>query len=169
VRVIPLPLVALAAVLASCGGSHAPAQTTGSARSAPTRTSTAPTRTSTAPTPAPAAQFHSREVAPGVVRVAFRGISATLRASGHHPRANGRWPVSFAVSRSGRPVEARVRYEYLFAGQVVARRSNYSFTGSFHDTFVWPSSALGYPLRFRAVITAANVTLNLDYPVQVVR
>lgn len=92
-----------------------------------------------------------------------------MHASGHHPRVDRPWPVSFTVTQAGRPAHARVRYEYLFAGQVVAHRSNYRFSGSFHDTFVWPPSALGYPLTFRAVITSAKVTLNLDYAVQVIR
>jgi hypothetical protein len=92
-----------------------------------------------------------------------------MHASTHHPRVNRNWPVGFMVSRAGRPVKAEVRYRYLFAGQVVARRSHYTFTGSFHDIFMWPSSAVGYPLTFRAVISAGGVMLNLDYPVQVVR
>jgi hypothetical protein len=92
-----------------------------------------------------------------------------MRASSHHPRVNRPWPVSFTVSQAGKPATARVRYEYLFGGQVVARRSNYRFTGRFHDTFIWPPSAVGYPLTFRAVISSASTTLNLDYPVQVTR
>jgi hypothetical protein len=119
--------------------------------------------TSTAPAP-PA----SREVAPGVVRASVGNVTATLHAASHHPRVDRPWPLRFTVSIAGRPARARVRYEYLFAGQVVARRSNYRFTGSFHDTFLWPSSALGYPLTFRAVIDAAGARLNLDYAVQVV-
>lgn len=77
--------------------------------------------------------------------------------------------MSFDVSKNGRPVDAQVRYEYLLAGQVVAHRSNYHFHGSFHDTFLWPGSAAGYPLTFRAVIAAAGQTLNLDYAIQVAR
>lgn len=92
-----------------------------------------------------------------------------MHASGHHPRVNKPWPVSFTVTQAGRPARARVRYEYLFAGQVVAHRSNYGFTGSFHDIFTWPASALGYPLTFRAVITSGKATLSLDYRVQVIR
>jgi hypothetical protein len=60
-----------------------------------------------------------------------------------------------------------VSYEYLFGGQVVAHRSHYTFTGHFSDIFRWPSSAVGYPLTFRAVIVAGGQTVNLDYPVQV--
>lgn len=92
-----------------------------------------------------------------------------MHASGHHPRVGKPWPVSFTVTHATAPAHARVRYEYLLAGQVVAHRSNYRFTGRFHDTFVWPASARGYPLTFRAVITSGQATLNLDYAVQVIR
>jgi hypothetical protein len=151
----------LAAAPAGCGGSK-------------THTSTA---ASTPGTPAPATRrpspsapaSASREVSPGIVRASVGGVSATLHASGHHPRVGRPWPVSFDVSRSGAPARARVRYEYLFAGQVVAHRSNYGFTGSFHDIFLWPSSAVGYPLTFRALITTGALKLSLDYPVEVVR
>lgn len=103
------------------------------------------------------------------MRAAAQGLSATMHASTHHPRVNRPWPVSFMVTRAGRPAQAHVRYEYLFAGQVVARRSDYAFSGRFHDRFLWPSSALGYPLTFRAVIASGGTTLDLDYAVQVVR
>jgi hypothetical protein len=66
-------------------------------------------------------------------------------------------------------VRAKLSYEYLFGGNVVAKRSDYTFTGHFSDRFLWPGSAAGYPLTFRAVIIAGGQTLNLDYPVQVVR
>lgn len=69
--------------------------------------------------------------------------------------------------KAGRPLQAKVSYEYLFAGNVVAKRSNYTFTGHFKDLFRWPASAVGYPLTFRAVIRAGGQTLLLDYPVQV--
>ncbi|HUY60052.1 MAG TPA: hypothetical protein VMV16_10115 [Solirubrobacteraceae bacterium] len=96
-------------------------------------------------------------------------MSATMHASTHSPRVNRPWPVSFTVTSAGKPVKSEVRYQYLFAGQVVARRSHYTFDGSFHDVFTWPASAVGYPLTFRAVIGSGKITLNLDYPVRVVR
>jgi hypothetical protein len=92
-----------------------------------------------------------------------------MRATTHAPRANRPWPVRFAVTDAGKPVRASVRYQFLLGGQVVARRSHYRFTGRFADTIVWPPSAVGYPLTFRAVVTAAGHTLNLDYPVTVKR
>jgi hypothetical protein len=96
------------------------------------------------------------------------GVIATMHAATHHPRVNQPWPISFLVSDAGKPAHTEVAYEYLFGGQVVAHRSHYKFTGSFHDLFMWPSSAVGFPLTFRAVIKSVGATLNLDYPVQVV-
>jgi hypothetical protein len=95
------------------------------------------------------------------------GITATLSAGTHQPKVNVRWPIQFTVTRGGRPAAASVSYEYLFGGQVVARRSHYTFNGHFADVFKWPATAVGYPLTFRAVIASGGVTINLDYPVQV--
>jgi len=92
-----------------------------------------------------------------------------MHAGTHTPRAGHSWPIHFTVTLGGAPARAAVAYEYLLAGQVVARRSHYEFDGRFSDVFVWPAAAIGYPLTFRAVITVAGITLNLDYPVKVRR
>lgn len=94
-------------------------------------------------------------------------VTATLHAGTHHPKVGQAWPIRFTASSAGHPAKATVSYEYLFGGQVVAHRSHYTFTGRFSDVFRWPSSAVGYPLTFRAVIVSAGKTINLDYPVQV--
>lgn len=164
-RMIALP-AAVALGLAGCGGGSSPIASTRSTVTSATQTQTTG---ATATTPAATTPPPSREVSPGVVRAAQGEVTATMHASGHHPRVNVPWPVSFTVLRAGKPTRAEVRYEYLFAGQVVARRSHYKFNGSFHDTFQWPSSAVGYPLTLRAVIVSGEVTLNLDYPVRVRR
>jgi hypothetical protein len=96
------------------------------------------------------------------------GVTATLRAGTHNPKVGRPWPVHFTVTRAGSAARASVSYEYLFGGQVVARRSHYTFIGQFSDTFLWPSSAVGYPLTFRAVIVSDGTTIELDYPVQVI-
>jgi hypothetical protein len=106
---------------------------------------------------------------PGAVSAASGALTATLRAAGHHPRANTHWPISFTVDLAGRPARASVSYEYLLGTAVVAHRSHYTFTGRFSDVFTWPPAAVGYPLTFRAVIVSEGVTVDLDYPVQVVR
>jgi len=104
---------------------------------------------------------------PALVSASAGGLSASMHASSHHPTVNRPWPLSFTVTRAGRPALASVSYEYLFAGQVVARRDHYAFTGRFSDVFVWPAAAVGYPLTFRAVIVSAATTIDLDYAVQV--
>jgi hypothetical protein len=94
----------------------------------------------------------------------------TLRAGTHHPRAGAPWPIAIrAYDPDGRPLRAEVRYQYLFGGAVVARRSHYRFRGTFHDTFRWPERALEVPLTFRAVVTTPLGTRRLDYAVQVRR
>ena len=92
------------------------------------------------------------------------------KATTHHPRAGAPWPIAIeAHDRAGRPLRAEVRYQYLLGGAVVAHRSHYRFRGAFHDTFRWPSRAIGFPLTFRAVVTTPLGTRRLDYPVQVGR
>ncbi|HEX8752508.1 MAG TPA: hypothetical protein VF731_03750 [Solirubrobacterales bacterium] len=94
----------------------------------------------------------------------------TLTAATHRPRAGAPWPIVIrAFGPDGRPLSAEVRYQYLFAGQVVAHRSHYRFRGVFHDTFRWPARSLGIPLTFRAVVTTPLGTTNLDYAVRVRR
>lgn len=90
-----------------------------------------------------------------------------MHAGTHHPKVNAPWPIYFTVTSGATPVKGSVSYEYLFGGQVVARRSHYTFNGRFSDVFMWPASAVGYPLTFRAVIAHGAVTINLDYAVQV--
>ncbi len=145
---------------ASTQTSPATATQTSPATATPTSPATA-TKTSPAPaTGVPAGV--------GVVTGSTGGVTATLRAGTHHPKVSAAWPIHFTVTEAGRPAKASVSYEYLFAGQVVAKRSRYTFDGHFSDTFRWPSSAVGYPLTFRAVIVSGGSTIDLDYPVQVV-
>jgi hypothetical protein len=139
-----------------------------------TRHKTSPTRsgTTTQSTTPPSASRTSTTVTSGSTSVtvsgSLGGVTASMHPANHHPKVKAPWPISFTVTRDGRPAHASVSYEYLFAGQVVARRSHYTFTGRFSDVFHWPASAVGYPLTFRAVIVSGKVTINLDYPVQVV-
>lgn len=94
----------------------------------------------------------------------------TLSASTHRPKTNAPWPIAIeARGPGGRPLRAEVRYRFLFAGSVVARRSHYRFRGAFHDVIRWPANSVGVPLTFRAVVTTALGTRQLDYPVRVRR
>jgi hypothetical protein len=158
-------LAALVVVLPGCGGGRS---SQSSHQSPQPRAATAPATTASAQAPstgAPSANAGASRSA----SASAGAVTATLRAGTHRPRVQRAWPVRFTVTSAGRPVAASVEYEYLFAGQVVAHRSHYRFTGRFSDVFRWPASAVGYPLTFRAVIRAQGATINLDYPVQVAR
>jgi len=159
---LALAIVGCALALAACGSSSNKPTSSSTGSSAATTSTTSPTTPTTPTTTATAGGAN-------VVSASREGVTATLHAHTHHPVVERAWPISFLVTRSGRPAHASVMYEYLFDGQVVAHRSHYSFDGSFADVFRWPASAVGYSLTFRAVIVAGGVTLDLDYPVQVVR
>jgi hypothetical protein len=157
---VPTALTTLAVLagllLSACGGSGKSTASNSTSTSSSIATATSPAVTGTS-------------TAPGVVSATADGITATMHAGTHSPKVNVAWPISFTVRSAGAPAQAKLSYEYLFAGNVVAKRSNYTFSGRFSDLFHWPGSAVGYPLTFRAVILAGGQTLNLDYPVQVVR
>lgn len=146
----------LVATMSGCGSS--------SSRPAHTGTTASTQPSTTSPT-----TVTGTSAAPGVVTGSARGVTATLHAGTHDPKVNVSWPIHLTVTRMGAPARASVSYQYLFAGQVVARRSHYVFVGHFSDAFHWPPSAVGYPLTFRAVIVSGAVTIYLDYPVQVVK
>jgi hypothetical protein len=150
-------------LVAGCGSSSKGNSAKSSAGSKSTQPSTGETsQQAIAPAPTP-----STRAAAGIVTASSGGVMAILHAGTHHPKVDGPWPIRFTVTHAGHAARAGVSYEYLFGGQVVAHRSHYTFTGHFSDIFRWPSSAVGYPLTFRAVIVSEGATINLDYPVQV--
>lgn len=98
------------------------------------------------------------------------GLVAHLYTPGHHPKVGKRWPIRItATDRSGRPVHATVDYQYLFGGQVVARKAHHAFRGTFRDALIFPAASVGYHLVFRAVIKSAIGRRNLDCWVEVRR
>jgi hypothetical protein len=163
-------LTASVILLAGCGGSSSKSSTqTSPAGSTPSTTATSSGTSQTQPPAATGAGGQQSSGLSGArtVRASAGDLKAVLYAAGHNPKVGRPWPVGFTVTRAGRPARSSVSYEYLFGGAVVARRSHYTFTGSFRDTFQWPRSAVGYPLTFRAVIVSGGTTINLDYPVKV--
>lgn len=158
---LPTLLTVALLLLAGCGGSSTSSSTQATTQTTGTSSATSSTPQSTVPS--------TPRVTGNTVTASSGGVTATLHASTHHPKVDRPWPLRFTVTRAGHAVKASVDYEYLLGEQVVAHRSHYTFTGRFSDIFTWPTSAVGYPLTFRAVIVAAGATLNLDYPVQVVR
>lgn len=145
--------------LGGCGGSSNSATTQSTAT-----TPTVPTATQATPPVVSTAVGSARTVS-----ASSGGVTASLRGGTHTPKVEAPWPIHFTVTRYGRKAAASVSYEYMFGGQVVARRSHYTFKGRFSDVFKWPASAVGYPLTFRAVIASGGVSIDLDYPVQVRR
>jgi hypothetical protein len=103
------------------------------------------------------------------VHASVGDVTATMRAGTHNPKVNQAWPVQFTVTRGGRPVGASVTYEFLLGSRVLARGSHRIFVGRLSDVAVWPASALGHPLTFRAAIVSETARIDLDYPVQVTR
>jgi len=166
----PCLLAALTAALlgiAGCGGSSSSTSSTSSSTSASTTPASTSTATTTT-TPSTASPVASASSGPGrTVAASADGVTATMHGTTHAPKVEQPWPLRFTVTRSGHAVKASVSYEYLLAGQVVAHRSHYTFVGHFSDVFKWPSSAVGYPLTFRAVIVSEGATINLEYPVKV--
>jgi hypothetical protein len=150
---------AVVILLVGCGQSSKSKSTRSAGGSSATQ---ATAGSSTPQPPAPSAPAAST-----TVTSSSRGVTATLHAGTHHPKVGRPWPLRLTVTRGGHGARASLSYEYLFNGQVVAHRSHFTFTGHFSDIFRWPSSAVGYPLTFRAVIVSAGARINLDYPVQV--
>lgn len=164
-----VPLLLMTMLLCGCGSSSKPSTGETSTATRARQTTAAPVQTTTAaPTRTTTTATSTSTSTGNLVSASVGAVSATLHAATHHPHVQTPWPIHFTVTRDGAPAHASVSYEYLFAGQVVARRSHYTFTGGFSDTFHWPSSAVGYALTFRAVISSEGVTIDLDYPVQVV-
>ncbi|HME05167.1 MAG TPA: hypothetical protein VKG38_19240 [Solirubrobacteraceae bacterium] len=160
-------VAAATAALASagCGGSS----TSGTTHSTSSSVSSSSTGGPTAQAPSSPPTATASAGAADTVGAGAGGVSATMLGSTHQPKVGQPWPFHLTVTRSGQPARASVTYEYVFAGQVVARRAHYSFDGHFSDDIIWPASAVGYPLSFRAAIVSEAATINLDYPVQVMR
>lgn len=151
-------LATIALLVSGCGKSSAGKSTSSSTSQTVRTTSTGGPTTQNSTTSTSAAN---------TVTGSSGAVTATLHAGTNKPVVGRPWPLRFTVTRGGQAAKAGVAYEYLFGGQVVAHRSHYHFNGHFSDIFRWPSSAVGYPLTFRAVIVSEGETVNLDYPVQV--
>lgn len=165
-------LTVIGLVLPGCGKSSSGPSTTSTSQTTHAAITASAGQSTTASTPASSPNSPTVTVAPAtptalLVSATAGGVTATLHASTHTPKVNQPWPLHFTVTRGGTLAKAAVQYEYLFGAQVVARRSHYTFTGHFSDIFQWPTTAVGYPLTFRAVIVSEGATINLDYPVQV--
>jgi hypothetical protein len=129
--------------------------------------------------------------APAASSGADKPCVATLKAPGHHPKADKLWPIVVTCrTPSGKPVRATATYQFLYQGQVVAtrypspkadpkskcskegtcRKSPYPFNGRLRDaTFTWPRRAvIGDTLTLRVIVKVKGKgSVNLDYDVTV--
>jgi hypothetical protein len=110
-------------------------------------------------------------------------LTATFTAGTHHPSCKQKWPVSVTASLDGKPAHATAFYQFMYNGQVVAKRYPYAatprnrqnriwhFFGHFTDNTFGPFGALsvGQPLTVRAVVQAGRYTAYPSYSVTVVR
>ena len=100
-----------------------------------------------------------------------------ILAATHRPRANAKWPVTIrVVDAAGKPLAARLKMQIVFGGSPVGSVDNgrvYRFTGTWREQpgheITWPKAAVGQPLTFRAVVTAAGRTRSADYAIDVRR
>jgi hypothetical protein len=120
------------------------------------------------------------------------GFVGRLSAPTHHPKAGKLWPITVSArTRSGKGLRATATYQFVYHGQVVARRapspranprsscskagtcrhSPWPFRGRFHDgTFTWPARAARIALTFRVIVAVrGRGHVNLDYAVRVRR
>jgi hypothetical protein len=93
-------------------------------------------------------------------------FTAHLKAPNHTPTANKRWPITVTASHGRTKPGGVVRYEFLFAGQVVAHRPGHGFRGGvFHDRLLFPSAAIGHPITLRVIVKTRFGTVNLNWKV----
>src|SRR6266487_325064 len=101
-------------------------------------------------------------------------FKATLHAPTHTPRTTTPWVISIrATDPKGRPIRARLRMRFLFAGVPVGKVDNgrvYTFTGTWREKkgqeIKFPSDGRGRRLTFQALVTARGRTIKLNYWVQ---
>lgn len=111
------------------------------------------------------------------------GFVAHLSAPNHRPLALKLWHISVtATTKSGKPLKATASYEFLYAGQVVAKRNPspkspcdesggprpLSFKGKYGDDILWPKRSIGIPLTFRVVVKVKGLGVKkLDWKITV--
>jgi hypothetical protein len=141
----------LCTALAACGSSSS-------------SSSSSSTASNTATTPAQTPTTASSSLTTGPVR-------GTLHGTGHTPIAGRPWAYSVHVTdASGRPLSGTVAIEFAFNGSVVGHDTPPTHpvtNGHWADKLTFPSTAIGYPLSFQAVVRTSAGSITLDWPVQV--
>jgi hypothetical protein len=132
----------------------------------------APTATSSARTTAPVPTVPP--LPSPTVSGSSGGLSASLHADNHAPKAAKLWYYSVrAVDSGGHALSGTVDTEFVFGGQVVGREAPPTHplkSGLLdRDGVTYPARSIGIPLTFRVVIHTDLGTVTLNWPVQVKR
>jgi hypothetical protein len=91
---------------------------------------------------------------------------AVLHAPDHAPKVNAKWRITVDVTRGSQKLAGSVRYEFLFAGQVVSHQSGHKFSGGvYRDALVFPASAVGMTLTLDTIVKTKYGTVTLPWTV----
>jgi hypothetical protein len=101
-------------------------------------------------------------------------LEATMVPSTHRPKATANWPLEVTATLSGKPAHASAAYQFLFGGAVVSTQyprsdKHFTFVGHFSDELVFPKTSVGYPLTLQVAIKDGSHTVDLDWPIDVVK
>ena len=97
-------------------------------------------------------------------------MTATLHGQDHSPKINANWFYSVeAVNAQGQALAGTVATEFVYNGQVVGHESppTHPLTnGRLDDKVQFPPASLAIPLVFQVVVTTADGSVTLDWPVK---
>src|ERR1700759_859398 len=93
-------------------------------------------------------------------------FTAGLHAPNHTPKVNAKWKITVDVNRGSQKLSGTIRYEFLFAGQVVSHQSGHKFSGGvYRDALVFPASAVGMTLTLDTIVKTKYGTVKLPWTV----
>jgi hypothetical protein len=93
-------------------------------------------------------------------------FTAMLNAPNHTPKVNAKWRITVDVTRGSQKLAGSVRYEFLFAGQVVSHQSGHKFSGGvYRDALVFPASAVGMTLTLDTIVKTKYGTVKLPWTI----
>lgn len=93
-------------------------------------------------------------------------FKAVLHAPDHAPTVQAKWRITVDVTRGAQKLSGSIRYEFLFAGQVVSHQSGHKFSGGvYRDALVFPASAVGMTLTLDTIVKTKYGTVKLPWTV----
>jgi hypothetical protein len=93
-------------------------------------------------------------------------FKAVLHAPDHTPTVNAKWRITVDVTRGAQKLSGSVRYEFLYAGQVVSHQSGHKFSGGvYRDALQFPATAVGMRLTLDTIVKTKYGTVKLPWTV----